>query len=89
MQSLAVAPRCATETGTVTPMNFSSLPFRALAVSPTNEGDMALKAYIVEDNALIRVNLIETLEEILGIETLGYSTTEDDACSFRTPNPVP
>lgn len=36
----------------------------------------ALKAYIVEDNALIRNNLMETLNELLGVQVLGYAATE-------------
>jgi len=37
---------------------------------------MQLKAYIVEDNALIRNNLMETLNELLGVQVLGYAATE-------------
>ena len=37
---------------------------------------MALKAYIVEDNAVIRNNLMETLSELLGVQVLGYAATE-------------
>ena len=40
---------------------------------------MALKAFIVEDNALIRNNLMETLNELLGVQVLGYAATEQAA----------
>lgn len=40
---------------------------------------MKLKAYIVEDNATIRENLIGTLEELTCIEPVGYAETENDA----------
>lgn len=40
---------------------------------------MALKVFIVEDNALIRNNLMETLNEMLGVQILGYAATEHAA----------
>lgn len=49
---------------------------------------MGLKAYIVEDNVLIRDNLMETLTEILGIQTVGYSATEEGACSWLAQHPL-
>ena len=39
---------------------------------------MALKTYIVEDNATIRDNLLATLEELAGIETAGTAESEND-----------
>ncbi len=48
---------------------------------------MASKAYIVEDNTLIRDNLVETLTELAGVETIGYSTTEADACYWLEQHP--
>ena len=48
---------------------------------------MASKAYIVEDNALIRDNLVETLTELAGIQTVGHSATEKDACSWLEKHP--
>jgi len=38
-----------------------------------------LRTYIVEDNATIRENLIGTLEELAGIESVGWAETEDEA----------
>jgi two-component system, OmpR family, response regulator len=35
-----------------------------------------LRAYLVEDNATIRENLIGTLEEIAGVQTVGSADTE-------------
>ena len=40
---------------------------------------MALRTYIVEDNATIRENLIGTLEELTSITALGWAETEADA----------
>ncbi len=48
---------------------------------------MASKAYIVEDNDLIRANLTETLTELAGIHTIGYATNEADACFWLTRHP--
>jgi DNA-binding NarL/FixJ family response regulator len=38
-----------------------------------------LRTYIVEDNATIRENLIDTLEELASVQSLGWSDTEDEA----------
>jgi DNA-binding NarL/FixJ family response regulator len=38
-----------------------------------------LRTYIVEDNATIRENLVDTLEELASVQTLGWSDTERDA----------
>ena len=40
---------------------------------------MELRTYIVEDNATIRENLIGTLEELAGIQAVGWAETENDA----------
>ena len=40
---------------------------------------MDLRTYIVEDNATIRDNLIDTLEELAAVQALGWSDTENDA----------
>lgn len=48
---------------------------------------MPSKAYIVEDNALIRDNLVETLTELAGIQTIGYAATEADACVWLAEHP--
>ncbi|MDP2819880.1 MAG: response regulator [Polaromonas sp.] len=49
---------------------------------------MASRAYIVEDNDLIRHNLVETLTELAGVQTVGYSTTEADACYWLQQHPA-
>jgi DNA-binding NarL/FixJ family response regulator len=54
--------------------------------SPTQR-PAALKAYIVEDNALIRANLVETLTELAGVQTVGYADTERGACSWLAQHP--
>lgn len=48
---------------------------------------MVVKAYIVEDNALIRDNLVETLEELVGIQTVGHAATEVMACDWLNHHP--
>ena len=48
---------------------------------------MASKAYIVEDNDLIRDNLVETLTELAGVQTIGYSSTEAGACHWLDHHP--
>ncbi|RZJ27157.1 MAG: response regulator transcription factor [Haliea sp.] len=48
---------------------------------------MASKAYIVEDNDLIRDNLVETLTELAGVQTIGYSSTEAGACDWLDHHP--
>lgn len=45
---------------------------------------MALKTYIVEDNATIRDNLLATLEELAGIESVGTAEGEDEGKSWLT-----
>lgn len=39
---------------------------------------MKLRAYLVEDNATIRENLIGTLEELASVETVGVAETEEE-----------
>lgn len=39
---------------------------------------MALRTYIVEDNATIRANLLATLEELAGIEPVGTAEAENE-----------
>ena len=48
---------------------------------------MKLQAYIVEDNATIRENLIGTLEELTCVEPVGFAETEDDANRWFAANP--
>jgi len=38
-----------------------------------------LGTYIVEDNATIRANLVEALQELAGVRTLGWAETENEA----------
>ena len=45
---------------------------------------MELKAFIVEDNATIRENLIGALEELAAIKVLGWAETETDARTWLT-----
>jgi DNA-binding NarL/FixJ family response regulator len=41
-----------------------------------------LKTYIVEDNTTIRENLIETLQELASVLSLGWADTEADATAW-------
>lgn len=45
---------------------------------------MAFKAFVVEDRAPIRESLIETLAELLGIETPGWASNEKAAVAWLT-----
>jgi DNA-binding NarL/FixJ family response regulator len=45
---------------------------------------VALKAFVIEDNAAIRASLIEALEELAGIETAGTAGTEQAAVAWLT-----
>jgi len=42
----------------------------------------ALKTYIVEDSAVIRENLVATLEEMTPLRVVGTATDEDDAARW-------
>lgn len=48
---------------------------------------MRLKTYLVEDNPTIRENLIATLEELVDIENIGTSDSENDAKAWLLANP--
>ena len=48
---------------------------------------MRLKTYLVEDNPTIRDNLIATLDELVGIETIGTSDSENEAKTWLSENP--
>ena len=49
---------------------------------------MKLKTYLVEDNATIRENLIDALEELASIETVGASATEDEGKTWLAQHPA-
>jgi len=46
-----------------------------------------LKIYLVEDNPRIRDNLVETLEELVGIDVVGTSDTEKEAKAWLLDSP--
>ena len=45
-----------------------------------------LQAYVIEDNATIRENLVGTLEELTPLKVVGTSATEDEALSWLEEN---
>jgi DNA-binding NarL/FixJ family response regulator len=45
-----------------------------------------LQAYVVEDNATIRENLVGTLEELTSVKVAGTSATEDEALAWLDQN---
>ncbi len=47
---------------------------------------MALRTYLVEDNPVIRENLIDTLAELANVKTVGAAGTEGEGCSWLTNN---
>lgn len=71
----------------MTPLKPSGDPRGGSASSPKIQYRMAASAYIVEDNDLIRDNLMETLTELAGIRTVGHSATEADACFWLEHHP--
>ena len=48
---------------------------------------MRLNTYIVEDNPVIRENLIATLEELADVQVVGTSDNENDSASWLLGNP--
>ncbi|TAG32948.1 MAG: response regulator [Polaromonas sp.] len=48
---------------------------------------MRLNTYIVEDNPVIRENLIATLEELADVQVVETSDNEDDGTSWLLSNP--
>jgi two-component system OmpR family response regulator len=47
----------------------------------------ALQAYVVEDNPMIRENLVAALEELTRVIVVGTSGTEDEAAQWFERNP--
>ena len=47
---------------------------------------MPLRTYIIEDNAVIRENLIDTLEELAAVSVVGFAETEADATNWLLHN---
>ncbi len=47
---------------------------------------MRLNTYIVEDNLIIRENLIDTLEELTGVTAVGTAETENEGKAWLTEN---
>ena len=43
-----------------------------------------MRTYLVEDNPIIRDNLISTLEELAPVETVGTSDTEEEGSAWLT-----
>ena len=48
---------------------------------------MRLKVFLIEDNAVIRTNLIEILEELASSKVVGWASTEGDAIQWLQANP--
>ena len=47
---------------------------------------MELRTYIVEDNATIRENLVEALQELANVSSLGWAETENAAKAWLAAN---
>ncbi len=47
---------------------------------------MELRTYIVEDNATIRENLVDTLVELASVQALGWAETEKEARAWIDAN---
>ena len=61
---------------------FASRGHRDHTFFPATDDPASLKTFIVEDNALIRRNLVEAMKELLNVKILGFAETEDDAISW-------
>lgn len=48
-------------------------------MAPALARSVELRTYIVEDNATIRDNLVETLQELASVRSLGWSDSEEEA----------
>ena len=71
----------------MTPANLAAGILPGSGPSSPTQRPAALKAYIVEDNAAIRDNLVETLTELAGVQTVGYAETEQGACTWLAQHP--
>ena len=49
---------------------------------------VTLKTYIIEDNAVIRENLVDTLEELADVKVVGFAETEVAALSWLQGHPA-
>ena len=87
VQYLAHRLRSPGQTGYVTPANLAAGTLLGPGPSSPTQRPAALKAYIVEDNAVIRGNLVETLTELAGVQTVGYAETEQSACTWLAQHP--
>ncbi|RYF67530.1 MAG: response regulator transcription factor [Comamonadaceae bacterium] len=47
---------------------------------------MTLPTFLVEDSAIIRTNLVQTLSELAGIELLGHAASEAEAIEWLVSN---
>lgn len=72
----------------MTPVKTALVPQRDALPPSLGITSAAIKAYIVEDNAMIRRNLEETLTELAGVQTVGYSETEQGACIWLAHHPA-
>ena len=49
---------------------------------------MRLRIFLVEDSPVIRANLAESLEELVGARVVGGASTEDEARQWLTDHPT-
>lgn len=49
---------------------------------------MRLRIYLVEDSPVIRDNLSESLEELVGARVVGWAATEDEASQWLADHPT-
>ena len=78
-------PMGSTMSGLQHPADPQGTPGTARA-GPASHGDAPLRCFLVEDNPVIRQNLIATLEEMLAVEVIGTAEDEPAAVQWmRTP----
>lgn len=72
-------------TGTVS--SFMGIPNPAPAKQPAPQDVGPLTCFLVEDSPLIRQNLVATLEEMVGVQVIGWAEDEQGAVDWLQANP--
>lgn len=52
------------------------------SISDPRQSQRALRFFLVEDSEVIRQNLTATLEEMLGMQVMGWAASENDAVAW-------
>lgn len=63
------------------------IPNQAVATLPVPHKAGSVTCFLVEDSPLIRQNLVATLEEMVGVEVIGWAEDEQGALDWLAANP--